>query len=48
VILETHPVQYHAPVYRKVAEISSRYFFIVLYLWLEKYFIRGDDLANKG
>src|SRR6516225_7110383 len=26
----------------KIKEIGSRYFFIVMYVWLEKYFSRGD------
>jgi dolichol-phosphate mannosyltransferase len=26
----------------KIKEMGSRYFFIVMYLWLEKYFSRGD------
>jgi dolichol-phosphate mannosyltransferase len=26
----------------KIAEMGSRYFFIVMYVWLEKYFSRGD------
>jgi dolichol-phosphate mannosyltransferase len=26
----------------KITEMGSRYFFIVMYLWLEKYFSRGD------
>ena len=26
----------------KLKEMGSRYFFIVAYLWLEKYFSRGD------
>jgi dolichol-phosphate mannosyltransferase len=26
----------------KIREMGSRYFFIVMYLWLEKYFSRGD------
>jgi len=26
----------------KIREMGSRYLFIVLYLWLEKYFSRGD------
>ena len=31
----------------KLREMGSRYFFIVAYLWLEKYFSRGDYLRNK-
>ncbi|WP_146532570.1 glycosyltransferase family 2 protein [Rubripirellula reticaptiva] len=30
----------------KIKEMGSRYFFIVAYVWLEKYFSRGDYLAN--
>ena len=26
----------------KIREMGSRYFFIVAYVWLEKYFSRGD------
>lgn len=26
----------------KMKEMGSRYFFIVMYVWLEKYFSRGD------
>jgi dolichol-phosphate mannosyltransferase len=26
----------------KIGEMGSRYFFIVAYVWLEKYFSRGD------
>jgi len=26
----------------KLTEMGSRYFFIVMYVWLEKYFSRGD------
>jgi dolichol-phosphate mannosyltransferase len=26
----------------KIREMGSRYFFIVAYIWLEKYFSRGD------
>lgn len=26
----------------KIKEMGSRYLFIVLYVWLEKYFSRGD------
>ena len=26
----------------KIREMGSRYLFIVLYVWLEKYFSRGD------
>jgi dolichol-phosphate mannosyltransferase len=31
----------------KLREMGSRYFFIIAYLWLEKYFSRGDYLRNK-
>ena len=31
----------------KLKEMGSRYFFIVAYLWLEKYFSRGDYLREK-
>ena len=31
----------------KLREMGSRYFFIVSYLWLEKYFSRGDYLRKK-
>jgi dolichol-phosphate mannosyltransferase len=27
--------------------MGSRYFFIIAYLWLEKYFSRGDYVRNK-
>jgi dolichol-phosphate mannosyltransferase len=26
----------------KLAEMGSRYFFIIMYVWLEKFFSRGD------
>lgn len=26
----------------KLKEMGSRYFFIIMYVWLEKYFSRGD------
>jgi dolichol-phosphate mannosyltransferase len=26
----------------KIREMGSRYFFICMYIWLEKYFSRGD------
>jgi dolichol-phosphate mannosyltransferase len=33
----------------KLTEMGSRYFFIVMYVWLEKYFSRGDYLrSNTG
>ena len=31
----------------KIKEMGSRYLFICLYVWLEKYFSRGDYLANQ-
>ena len=31
----------------KIREMGSRYLFIVLYLWLEKYFSRGDYHRNR-
>jgi dolichol-phosphate mannosyltransferase len=31
----------------KLREMGSRYFFIIAYLWLEKYFSRGDYFRNK-
>jgi dolichol-phosphate mannosyltransferase len=31
----------------KIKEMGSRYLFIVLYLWLEKYFSRGDYLRSR-
>ncbi|NDV62938.1 glycosyltransferase family 2 protein [Puniceicoccales bacterium CK1056] len=31
----------------KIKEMGSRYFFIIMYVWLEKYFSRGDYL-KKG
>jgi dolichol-phosphate mannosyltransferase len=31
----------------KLREMGSRYFFIIAYLWLEKYFSRGDYLRYK-
>ncbi|MEL6106606.1 MAG: glycosyltransferase family 2 protein [Planctomycetota bacterium] len=31
----------------KIKEMGSRYFFIVAYVWLEKYFSRGDYQRNK-
>jgi dolichol-phosphate mannosyltransferase len=30
----------------KISEMGSRYFFIVAYIWLEKYFSRGDYLKK--
>jgi len=32
----------------KIREMGSRYLFIVLYLWLEKYFSRGDYRKNPA
>ena len=32
----------------KISEMGSRYFFIVAYVWLEKYFSRGDYLKLPG
>ncbi|MEM7145309.1 MAG: glycosyltransferase family 2 protein [Verrucomicrobiota bacterium] len=32
----------------KIKEMGSRYLFIVLYVWLEKYFGRGDYRRRKG
>ncbi len=31
----------------KIKEMGSRYLFICLYIWLEKYFSRGDYLKNE-
>ena len=31
----------------KLREMGSRYFFIIAYLWLEKYFSRGDYIRHK-
>jgi dolichol-phosphate mannosyltransferase len=31
----------------KIKEMGSRYLFIVLYIWLEKYFSRGDYMKNS-
>ena len=31
----------------KIKEMGSRYFFICMYVWLEKYFSRGDYKKNK-
>jgi dolichol-phosphate mannosyltransferase len=30
----------------KIKEMGSRYFFICAYVWLEKYFSRGDYKKN--
>jgi dolichol-phosphate mannosyltransferase len=32
----------------KIKEMGSRYLFIVLYIWLEKYFSRGDYRRNRS
>jgi dolichol-phosphate mannosyltransferase len=32
----------------KIKEMGSRYFFIVAYVWLEKYFSRGDYRTNSN
>jgi dolichol-phosphate mannosyltransferase len=32
----------------KLTEMGSRYFFIVMYVWLEKYFSRGDYRRQLG
>ncbi len=32
----------------KIREMGSRYFFICMYVWLEKYFSRGDYRKNGG
>jgi dolichol-phosphate mannosyltransferase len=32
----------------KIREMGSRYFFIVAYVWLEKYFSRGDYKTREG
>lgn len=32
----------------KIKEMGSRYFFIVAYVWLEKYFSRGDYRSSPG
>lgn len=31
----------------KLREMGSRYFFIIAYVWLEKYFSRGDYIASR-
>ena len=31
----------------KIKEMGSRYFFIIMYVWMEKYFSRGD-YRKKG
>jgi len=31
----------------KIKEMGSRYLFICLYVWLEKYFSRGDYLKRS-
>jgi len=32
----------------KIREMGSRYFFICMYIWLEKYFSRGDYIKSKS
>ena len=32
----------------KIKEMGARYMFIVLYVWLEKYFSRGDFRKHGG
>ena len=32
----------------KITEMGSRYLFIILYLWLEKYLSRGDYLRHHA
>jgi dolichol-phosphate mannosyltransferase len=32
----------------KIKEMGSRYLFICLYVWLEKYFSRGDYIKRSG
>jgi len=32
----------------KLREMGSRYLFIILYVWLEKYFSRGDYRTPGG
>jgi dolichol-phosphate mannosyltransferase len=32
----------------KIREMGSRYFFIVMYVWLEKYFSRGDFVRETA
>jgi hypothetical protein len=32
----------------KIKEMGSRYFFICAYVWLEKYFSRGDYRKQSG
>jgi dolichol-phosphate mannosyltransferase len=32
----------------KIKEMGSRYLFICLYIWLEKYFSRGDYQKDMG
>ena len=32
----------------KIKEMGSRYFFICAYIWLEKYFSRGDYRSHPG
>lgn len=37
----------HGKAKLKLKEMGSRYFFIIMYVWLEKYFSRGDYLKQK-
>ena len=32
----------------KIREMGSRYLFIIFYVWLEKYFSRGDYLKSES
>ena len=32
----------------KIREMGSRYFFIIMYVWLEKYFSRGDYMKKES
>lgn len=32
----------------RIKEMGSRYFFIVAYVWLEKYFSNGDYIRDLG
>jgi dolichol-phosphate mannosyltransferase len=32
----------------KIKEMGTRYMFIVMYVWLEKYFSRGDFRKTDG
>ena len=44
--MDSHPDHMAEPPFGesklKIKEMGSRYFFIALYCWLEKYFSRGD------